>query len=51
MFPPMNDEQKEKLLRFPKNGEDLRAMNEVIQFYTEDHFILVSLAYISIFIK
>ena len=23
-------EQKEKLLKFPKNGEDLRGMNEVI---------------------
>ena len=29
-FPPMNDEQKSKLLRFPKNPEDLREMNEVI---------------------
>ena len=29
-FPAMTDEQKDKLIRFPKNGEDMRAMNEVI---------------------
>ena len=50
-FPPMTDEQKVKLLRFPKNGEDLREMNDVIQFYKQDYFYLVIIAYISIYIK
>lgn len=51
MFPPMTDEQRDKLIRFPKSGDDLRSMNEVIQFYMEDHFILVLVAYCSIFVK
>ena len=50
-FPPMTDEQKVKLLRFPKNGEDLREMNDVIQFYQQDHFYLICIAYVSIYIK
>ena len=32
-FPAMSEEQRDLLLRFPKNGEDLRSMLEVIVFY------------------
>ena len=44
-------EQKDKLIRLPKNGDDLRAMNEVLQFYMQDHQVLVITAYILNFIK
>ena len=47
----LSREQKDKLVRFPKTASDLREMNEVLQFYMEDHFWLVIIAYTSIFIK
>uniref|UniRef100_A0A7S3HVZ6 VTT domain-containing protein n=1 Tax=Favella ehrenbergii TaxID=182087 RepID=A0A7S3HVZ6_9SPIT len=51
MFPSLDDEQKDKLIRLPKNGDDLRAMNEVLQFYMQDHQVLVITAYILNFIN
>ena len=50
-FPPMEQEQKDKLFRFPKNGQQLSEMNQVIVYYKEDHFWLVIIAYISLYIK
>ena len=44
-------EHKEKLFRWPKNGDDVRGIYEVIQNYTENDLFIVTLAYISIYVK
>ena len=44
-------ENKEKLLRIPKTGDDIRAINDVIQQYSQTNFVLVLVTYISIFIN
>ena len=44
-------ENKEKLLRVPKTGDDIRAINDVIQQYAQTNFVLVLVTYISIFIN
>ena len=38
-------------MQFPKTTAELSAMMEVLQFYMEDHYLLVVIAFISIFIK
>ena len=47
----VNSEQREKLFRVPKNGEDLQMMSDVLMFYREDSYWLVFFAYISIYLK
>ena len=44
-------EHKEKLFRFPKTGDEVRGMHEVIEHYKAENFGIVLLAYCSIFIN
>ena len=50
-FPALEDEQKSKLFRVPKNGDDLRGMSEVIAFYAKDNYWKVCFSYISIYLN
>ena len=50
-LPLLLSEQKSKLFRVPKNGEDLRGMSEVIAFYAKDNYWKVCFAYISIYLN
>lgn len=47
----MCSEHKAKLFRFPSTGDDIRAINDVIQLYAKTHFWLVLVTYISIYIN
>lgn len=44
-------EHKDKLFRFPKNGDDVRDMHDVIDSYTKNSYWLVAFAFVSIYIK
>ena len=50
-FPELDAESRDKLIRFPQNGDDLRLMHSVLEEYSESHFAHVALAYVSIYIN
>ena len=50
-FPTLSPSQKLAFDHWPKDGHDLERILEVIQVYSEDHFMLVLVSYVSIYIK
>ena len=44
-------EHKAKLYKFPRSGDDVRGLHEVIKHYIENDFWLVAVAYVSIYVK
>ncbi len=50
-FPKLTPEQSNDLLRYPRNGDDIRLIMGVIEIYSQTHFWHVALAYVSIYIN
>ncbi len=50
-FPKLSPEQSNDLIRYPRNGDDIRLMMGVIEIYSQTHFWHVALAYVSIYIN
>mmetsp|Transcript_19046 Transcript_19046/g.25772 ORF Transcript_19046/g.25772 Transcript_19046/m.25772 type:complete len:249 (-) Transcript_19046:104-850(-) len=50
-FPALSDGDKQKLFRFPKSGDEVRGMYQVIKSYTETSYWLVVLAFCSTYIN
>ena len=50
-FPALSEDHKNKLLRFPKSGDDVRGMYEVFKHYTQTSYWLLMLAFISTYVK
>ena len=49
----MNRDERDKLIRFPRNTDDLRSIHQVISKYSEDNkiYVLFAFCYLYIFLQ